>query len=403
MRMPITGMKIDTLSTDSDSFVVTENSSRLDFSIKVVLALDEWGELQRILVCSVLCLQLSHHIYVSCTDTPQVRRFRLRHLTDAETGAISLETLLAKLKEVAPEDTASSFLYEDGDGDNVSVTTDRELMDAIQESMDTGILMKLIAVAPKKATDHGTQAQGTLLTDPVVTDRILTVMNTSDLDPLVYKGNLVGAANKLVLTHLVDEFQSHVTSGFAPPRTFGPNIVGKSIASFTYIINGESHASKYFAIDGIYLDLTKKYDKEDSVKLFFPRLVYNKLHHHVLANHPIWGHPVTTDELQESSACIDHENPPAFVVFQKHLDGQGNATGGMVARNEGLLTDVMESEDHKHLYKITGIFTCERDQKSVASIHFIQMEVRLVGMRVFSIHDDILKKINITNATLFGS
>jgi hypothetical protein len=295
----------------------------------------------------------------------------------------------------------SSFTYEDVDGDSVAVTTDREFLDAIHSSMDTGIPLKLVAVVPKKTFDYCTRAQGTLLTDPGVTGRIRAILNTRDLDPVVYKDNLVDAENKIVLTHLVDEFQSHLTSVFAPTMTLTLNNTQRQEYGFTYSINGKSYLSKYFAIDGIFLDLTKKCEKAD-ISLLLPRPVFNKLSAAVLGTHTTYinnGHAVTTDELQESSAFIDKENPPAFVLFQEHLDGQGNATGGMIARDEGLLTDVIESEDHEHLYKITGIFTYVNTRPSHEAWC---SELYLVGLRVFSIHDNIRKKNKVANATAFG-
>lgn len=338
---------------------------------------------------------------MSFADAPQVRRFRLRHLRHAKTGDISLEALLERLNEAAADvDMASSFVYQDEDGDSVAVTTDRELLDAIHSSMDTGCPLKLVAVASKKGLDHCTQAQGTLLTDPGVTNRIRAIMNTRDLDPVLYKSNLVDAANKLVLTHLVDEFQSHFTSEFAPPMTAISSTAFRCEYGFTYSINGTSHLSKYFAIDGIYLDLTQECEQAD-IRLLIPRPVYDTLDSQVLEDELIYGHTVTTDELQESSAFIDKENPPAFVVFQEHLDGEGNTTGGMIARDEGLLTDAMALEDHKHLYKITGIFTYVRVLPPGEETVW-HSQLHLVGLRVFSIHDNILKKNKLTNATAFG-
>ena len=84
------------------------------------------------------------------------------------------------------------------------------------------------------------------------------------------------------------------------------------------------------------------------------------------------------------NVSVEKENPPAFVSFvsvREHVDGNGRVTGAMAVENEGILTDIMASEQHKHLYKMTGMFVLRRGYNSPHSFS-------LVGMRVFSTHDD---------------
>lgn len=107
---------------------------------------------------------------------------------------------------------------------------------------------------------------------------------------------------------------------------------------------------------------------------------------------------VTTDELQAVHVFVDDKNPPSFISFHEHLDESGSSSGVVAVKGEGTLTSVLESNAHKHLYKITGIFTAEINDVSGSNVS----KLTLVGLRAFSTHDNILKKNKVTNATVFG-
>jgi hypothetical protein len=331
------------------------------------------------------------------TDVPEVRRFRLRHVLHPETGVVSLNALVAKLKEAVGEEVIPSFVFDDANGDSVTVTTDRELWDAIQSSIDTGIPLKLVAGASKIVSEHCSQDRNVPITDPGVTNRIRLVLRERDC--VDNKGNLVGAENYCVLTHLVEEFQSHVSAIFAPTVVATNRTTDRKNALFAYNINCGWHLSNYFAIDGIYIDLTKECEKAD-VNLLIPRPVCYKMKG-LLGNTVISRCVETWGELQESCAFIDKENPPTLVFFREHLDEQGNPSGGIVAQDKGLLTDAMKLEDYKHIYKITGIFTLELVTGANQYVSD-SSELHLVGLQVFSIHDNVLTKDKLINATAFG-
>lgn len=371
-------MSNDSLSTDSDSFI--EVSSNMNFIIKVVLGSSENG-------------------------SPETRRFRLREIVDDESETVSLENLVELLRKATgtTEGWAPQLSYEDSEGDDVAVTTTREFLDAVAQFPNAGTL-KLVATNPcgQEGIKGSLGRSLKLITDSSVTDRLRAIMNTRDLDPVEYKDNLVDGGNKAVLTHLVDDFESHISASWAPPFVRQPTSDGRPVYHCNYTILGKVESSKYFAIDGLYLDLTKPC--EDSlVEILFPRQVFAKFSTSVTSmTTGTQGHDwtVTTDELQLVTVKMDSENPPSFISLQEHFDDENRCTGAMVAKDEGLLADVVDSGDHGHLYKITGIFTDNWCLQSNGADWKAQLT--LVGLRAFATHDTILEKNKVKNASVFG-
>lgn len=202
-----------------------------------------------------------------------MRRFRLRNLLD-ESGALSLDALLELFKEAMSfsEEDSFQFYYEDSDGDKVVVSTTRELSDAITSFRNNDSL-KLVAVQSTGQENQGSRWGGPtrLITDSAVTKRLLSIMRARELDPVLYKNNLVDESNKVVLTHLVDDFKDHISASFAPPVVSADRKLW-----YTYTVNGRQERSRYLAVDGIYLDLTVE-QESGKVKLLFPRPIFNKL------------------------------------------------------------------------------------------------------------------------------
>jgi hypothetical protein len=406
----------DSLSTDSDSFV--EVRDNLNFTVKVVLnsASDAPGEYgasstKRRRTCSfyfpeysVLCHSRRFPI-TAATAATETRRFRLRQLVDDKSETISLKRLVQLLKEAygAAKDWAPTFFYADSDGDEIAVTTTCELLDAVSQFADASTL-KLVVKTPT----IGSQMDGslTLITDVSATERILHLMSERTLDPVPYKNNLIDASNKAILTHLMDEFKDHFTATYSPSLYHVNEGNNSYRACFQYNISGEKVRSKYLAIDGVYLDLTKKSIVDGFVAVLFPRPIFNKWKALILCNTSTQFHPqdcvatTETEELQLVKVLVDKGNPPAFVSFQEQLDKGGRATGAVAAKNEGLLTDIMESENYGHLYKVTGVFTVQKTFGHNTQKH--DLRLTLIGLRVFSTHDDILDKDNVVNATAFA-
>jgi hypothetical protein len=143
------------------------------------------------------------------------------------------------LKEASgsAKDWAPKFVYADSDGDEIAVTTTCEVLDAVSQFADASAL-KLVVKTP---TIGGSQVDGslTVITDASATERILHLMSHRTLEPVTYKNNLVGASNKAVLTHLMDEFKDHVTASYSPPLTSYVSEGNNSYsACFNYKISG---------------------------------------------------------------------------------------------------------------------------------------------------------------------
>jgi hypothetical protein len=363
-----------------------------------------------------------------------MHRFPVRDIIEKESAAISFDVLIELLGEVthSPEDVArTTFYYEDHEGDEIVVGNTRGLSNAVAAFANSGhASLKLTANgtqalgsqsgvgwqpyavaafansghASLKLTANGTKALGSqsgvgrqpcaVITDTTVTARLRSILADTSFDKVDYKDNFVSASKKATLVHLVDEFKDHITDRLAPPVQ-----LTSTDYTWTYTINGKSEMSQYFAIDGIYLDLTVE-PQEGRVKLLFPRAIYNNFSSvlNQQGNVSIEGVRDPREELQRVDACLDETNPPPFVWLKEHSGDDGHATGAFLLKLEGSLTDVMERDAHRHVYKVTGIFSASCIWKKTRNC----AELTLVGLRVFSIHDNILKKDKVVNLTAFG-
>lgn len=89
-------------------------------------------------------------------------------------------------------------------------------------------------------------------------------------------------------------------------------------------------------------------------------------------------------------ATTDKENLPVFVSIKK----DPSDPEALVETEEGSLKEIALSDDHKHIYKISGFFT----MKYIGHQHILTM----VGLRAFSTCDDLLEKNKVSNGTFFG-
>ena len=184
----------------------------------------------------------------------------------------------------------------------------------------------------------------------------------------------------------------------------------------SYTIKRKVEKSKYFAIDGLYLDLTAE-QGERTVWLLFPKQIYDKFTSGDIFRRygsQLWKQG--PQELHLVAALVSEENPPSFVsIVDSNINSNdGQAIGAMLIRDEGILTEVMKHDSHRHLYKITGFFTMKavnvglRDLRTAKMIptHGLDLVLTLVGLRAFSTHDDLLerlsKKNQLVNAKVFG-
>jgi hypothetical protein len=341
-----------------------------------------------------------------------VRRFLIRDLMD-ETECVSfpilqrrLQGVLGGISEAADDDKNKhspleiSFYYKDSDKDKVVISTTRELKDAIDLFAEQGSLKLFVDVAEKETSTvpirqggrtledqllaSEKQKSAQIIADASVTSKIFQILGEKKIMPrpflVEFKGNLVNESTKAVLTHIVDKFQDHVTPTFCPD--FGQiTKVNDQKLMASYKINGRLHRAEYFAIDSIFLDMTDFIDMT-SVSICMSEGVFLKLCQSLAPD--ISFNSKFKNRLRSITVNIREDNPPVFTTFVPQPD----KVRSILVQREGPLTEFLKCPEKRHLYKITGFFT----GRVMCSFGAYYYDLTLVGMRVFSIHDELIQK-----------
>jgi hypothetical protein len=88
---------------------------------------------------------------------------------------------------------------------------------------------------------------------------------------------------------------------------------------------------------------------------------------------------------------FDTSNPPEFITMEEKLDSDGLPTGSIAVKSEGRLPDIMNSGEHRHFYKISGVFQVEKQQ--IPDEDRFTLAFSLVSLRVFSTQDHVLESL----------
>jgi hypothetical protein len=254
--------------------------------------------------------------------------------------------------------------------------------------------------------------RGISITDPNLLNSYTRIMKDTNPEPRLYRGNIVDASHEAVIKHLVEDWKEHVTESFCPKIN--------ADYTFQYGINGTWEKTKYFAIDGIYLDLLTPINIGNShgrtvddgrVCIVFPTQLLNKLNGHFMHLYPQIEKIAASCEHLRGNGCFSATrfehlsvnsrfcvvsarvcklNPASLTFVHTHVDQNGCVLSA-THENVGLLTS---PDLEPHVYKICGFFTASRGKHST--------ELNLVGVRAFSIHDHLFETNKLVNATAFG-
>jgi hypothetical protein len=289
----------------------------------------------------------------------------------------------------SPELSKMRIFYRDLDFDKLVISNTKELHYAITQFADHGSLKIHIEVVSANAKGSKPGKHPEVISDKATTKRILEIMKETPVqNPFLvkYKGNLVSDATKTVLSHIVDEFKDHVTSSYHPD--FGQVLKKNDLQLIaSYEIDGALHQSEYFAVDSIFLvDLTDFTDSK-TVNICIPEGVFRQLCE-ALGQEISFNAKYSNHGLHTIGVNIREDNPPEFKWFYEKLDQEGNPTGEVLIKSEGILTDLRKKREKQHLYKFTGFFT----GKVMCSFGIYYYDLTLVGLRAFSIHDELIQK-----------
>ena len=231
--------------------------------------------------------------------------------------------------------------YKDRDGDDVSISTSRELMDAIALCTDLDSL-KLVS---DQGFGSGLEPPMRFLANDDTSAKLNELMRPSLEDPVFYNNILCDANDRAVLKHLVDDFKDHITPAYLPRFSWSSDCLR---LDWEYSINGRNIKSRYCAIGGIYLDLSE-FSSSGGVKLLFPRGTYESIR-------PVYkGGSALSDCTQTIIARVSSTSSPSFVT----LRGSGNSSNPRVGIREDIpLKEILESKKHRYhkIHKIVGLF-----------------------------------------------
>ena len=336
-------------------------------------------------------------------------------------GEVSFSKLKAHVKKKILDENAKKLelSYHDEDGDLCVVSSTSEFLDAINQFCGNNGSLKLEVTyktrEPKKdksgkkvaaATSANTSTNTDLVTengiisDPSVTNRIFRAMRGSFDDPEATEE----CPDELALSHLLGNFQDHFNLDYTPAISvdarnasanadnFDPEVVLGPLIGLYTMKDGKQRRSKYIAMDDIYLDLTQTPSSNETVTVVMPILMLERL-----ASRTQPGAPqppddfAPEDELDAIEVKFDSSNPPEFATMEEKLDSDGLPTGAVAVKSEGHLPDIMNSEEHRHFYKISGVFQVEKQQ--IPDEDRFTLAFSLVSLRVFSTQDHVLESL----------
>jgi hypothetical protein len=260
-------------------------------------------------------------------------------------------------------------------------------------SVPRSILTDSVQIEEEDMLSEGGDGRGTIITNPNVLNSYASIMDDTKLEARLYRGNIVDASCQAVIKHLVEDWKDHINDTYCPHVSISsPDIY------FQYCINGTYERTKYFAIDGIYLDLLNSSGVccSPNVRIIFPNKVLANLNMNI-QKLGRWTLGATASSsigdagLSFVTAKVDNENPPSLTLVHTRVD-QNDCVLSATHENVGLLTS---PDLEPHIYMGCGFFrACVADS--------CNLSLNLVGVHALSIQDGLLKKNNLVNATAFG-
>ena len=353
-----------------------------------------------------------------------VKHHRVRLGSLVETGKrVSYAKLIEACRShLDGPETGVEITYLDTDGDLCVIGSTHTLLEAIQQFKDTTGSLKLQASPSSRDTTSkkqgGTQTEATATsTNPAstadnsatvndsVTERMLRALrgpsstdggdeSGEDVDPQ----DLEEADPDLVRSHLVDQFLDHVNLDGAPEFYISPpeNPIGKGLDEeldapvyALYKINGKTCKSRLFGMDDIYLDLVDKGEPlpPRCVGFMIPALFMD-----ILGMGSFDGPPPELSSplcsLEPVAVEFDPNLPPKVVGYQEDRDVNGNLTNSVKPSQQGNLMEMIESVEHKHFYRCSGVFEAVNTGGGIA--------LNLIELVVFGAHDDMLSSLTST-------
>jgi hypothetical protein len=253
---------------------------------------------------------------------------------------------------------AVGFIHSDPDGTRVEISSSPELVDAISQFSEAGVLkLEARTMVTATATTSSPEQTGIPIADSTICSQMSRIIDDISLE---YNDAIVGSSTKLVLEHIVDNFQDHVTPDFCP-SLYGDNDDCYVLAR--YQINGEEVSSPLLAVDGIYLDMTC------IGSILMPKRIAYVL------NSNFKGLTACFTKRSDGLLCghveINHCSPPSFVRVKRRGEQ-------LFIKNEGslILNANYWRKRPKNVFKITGIFIISQGYPNW----------KLKGIRVFSEH-----------------
>jgi hypothetical protein len=320
----------------------------------------------------------------------QIRRFCRSQLIDDDEKHISFKKLIDLLMQVTgipKEELPKTFCYKDDVGDTVSVSTNRELFNAMaiqQERSSNDKPLKLFSATNNARIGQPTSESSNTGKKKLITDASIVWQIRARMG-LTTKSDW-NADDKAVLKHLTQSFQDHITS-FRNPK-FSQKVVSEDHVDHVcaYTIDGKQIESSFFAIDGIYLDMRDHRDEIGRIKVLFPD---NKLRTMLAAvsnsKRGFMPEIGAWNELRPVYVHLNQQKPPSLVSFQYHKGAAGPA---IEVVNEGPVADLMAtSKAHKRVYSILAVFTYSKF-KQTGGKEWIP-KLTLFALRAFSSHENL--------------
>ncbi|CAB9515462.1 expressed unknown protein [Seminavis robusta] len=270
-------------------------------------------------------LNESVHPPSSTLSTPAFRRFRLRQLLDSS-GNIAL-VQLAKLVEPVDYETAV-FFYRDNHGDKIVVKSTTELLDAISQFQDRNILVLHSFVKLRRHQNCLTKSE-LFLSGLKSKPKLLAISRAT------WEGN-------------------------------------KSDFSFQHLVNGRPEWSKYVAMRGIYLDLSKEVE-DGRFRLLLPRKIYQDFRTKLkeTSRKADLDSDLTSQKLQLVYGYTSKDSPPVLVsLADEYLQGSA-----VTAHRD--LFEFARSKENCDLYPMDALLTmaAQRHADGAESCQLTLLEV----------------------------
>ena len=348
-------------------------------------------------------------------------RVRLGSLLDTGKKRISYAKLIEACRSLLDGQDVE-ITYQDVDGDLCIIDSTHALLEAIQQFKDTTRALKVQAIAmassrrdtssckkqgetQTEATDTFTESNAENIATNVdngsVHKRLLRALRgpssmdrgdetDDDVDPQ----DLEEADPDLVRSHLVDQFMDHVNLDGAPefyssPPSEDEDPSGEQLEEPVYAlykINGKTCKSRLFAMDDIYLDLA---DKDEPLPPRCVGFAIPALFMDTLVMGSLDGPPPESSSslcsLEPVAVEFDPNLPPKVVGYREERDANGNLTGSVEPSQQGNLMEMMQSSEHRHFYRCSGVFEAANTGGGIA--------LNLIELVVFGAHDDLLSSL----------